>query len=817
METNLREEDYQGPFNSEVAENREVSSGEELSVAGNPMFRKVIRWLVYAAAFLVPLWFLPFSADVSEFNKQTLLFAAAGMGLVLYLVEIIKSGIVRYRPSKFYLLVFGLAAACAVSVIFSVNRTISLFGVAESRSVSLLSLLSLAVLFFLAMNVIEDRGRALKRILTVSLALAFIFGMLQIFGMFIFKGAFASRAFYTVGSLNALGILAAISLAFFSSYGSRGGNEEGDRSIFRHLNIFGYIGFVLALFLVILINWWPVWAVAFVSLLASTAFASAGDLGSFKAKRMRLFAIPMTIIVLGIFLMLVNFNWTSLKSKLPVEVAPSQKTSWKIALDSLKSKPLGHGAENFGVAYDKFKPASVANTIFYQVRFTDSVSEAANMVTEGGALAILAFLALLWFYGKELAEKVKNGFDGNAETGVVWAASIGLLAAFFLYPFGVTSMTVLFVLLILGLIPSLDLEQRERVINLENDAKYSFLGSLAFIIGLVSVMVAGYFTINNYIANTYIAKAQKAVDRNVAIEYYVESANNNPNDARTYRLLSQTVVAQLADDLKSGPKKDESRENYNARVQNEVASAVNIAIRATNVDPSDSRNWTNRGLIYENLLTLVGGADQAAVSTYNEALVRNPADPNTYLRIGNVYLAVADNIQRAISARQANLDFNAARRQIDDNLIKAGESYERAISIYNNFGQALYNLAVVYDRQNKIPDAIKQFEKLRAANPRDPSIAFQIGLLYYRNNQKDNAFTAWQQAVILFPNYSNARWYLSLVYEERGDLANALKQVEEIEKFNPDNEIVKQRLAQLHSGQRIIPPGKVLDQEPLNQ
>jgi tetratricopeptide (TPR) repeat protein len=273
----------------------------------------------------------------------------------------------------------------------------------------------------------------------------------------------------------------------------------------------------------------------------------------------------------------------------------------------------------------------------------------------------------------------------------------------------------------------------------------------------------------------------------------------------------------LAGDLKTGPKKDESPDNYNSRIQNQIASAINIALRATNVNPADSQNWTNRGLIYENLLTLVGGADQAAVNTYNESLARNPADPNTYLRIGNVYLSLADNIQRVINGKQSNINFAEARKQIDDNLIKAEESFKKAVSLYNNFGQALFNLAVVYDRQNKIPDAIKQFEKLRATNPRDPSMAFQIGLLYYRNNQKNDALTAWQQAVLLFPNYSNARWYLSLVYEERGDLDGALKQVEEIEKFNPDNELVRTRLVQLRSGKRIIPPDKVLDQQPLNQ
>jgi tetratricopeptide (TPR) repeat protein len=219
-------------------------------------------------------------------------------------------------------------------------------------------------------------------------------------------------------------------------------------------------------------------------------------------------------------------------------------------------------------------------------------------------------------------------------------------------------------------------------------------------------------------------------------------------------------------------------------------------------------------------MTLVGGADQAAVDMYNESLKRNPADPLTYLRIGNVYLSVADNLRAFINNPPANqagkIDFTAVRKQIDDNMVKAEDNFKKAISLYNNYGQALYNLAAVYDREGKLPEAIKQFEKLQATNQRDPSILFQLGLLYYRNNQKDNAFNAWQQAVVLFPNYSNARWYLSLVYEERGDLASALNQVQEIAKLNPDNEQVQQRLAQLEAGQRTIPPEKVLNKEPLD-
>ena len=798
----------------QYAETQEETGAVEYKEPAQPMFRNVIRWLVYAVVFLVPLWFLPFTADVREFNKQILLIIAASLGLVLYLVDIIKSGVVRYKPSSFYFPVFGLVGAGVISVIFSVNRMASLFGVGESRAAALITMTSLAVIFFLAVNIVEDKGKMLKKVMTASLALAFLFGILQIFGVYLFRGAgFASRAFNSVGSINMIGLLAAMSLAFFTSPGRNREDETESGWFVRAVRVLRYVGLVSAIFLAVLINWWPVWTVAFISLMASVALASASDASLVKNGRMRLFALPMALIVLGIFLMMINFNWTALKSKLPVEVAPAQRTSWGIALRSLKSRPLGHGAENFVIAYDKYKPSSIANTIFYQVRFGDATSEAANAAVEGGIPMVLAVLALLWFYGKELFGSVKRGFYGNKEAGAIWASSIGLLVAYFLYPFNTTAMTLLFLLLALGLISTS--QREERVIDLESDAKYSFLGSLAFIAGLVLVLVAGYFSANNYIANAFLAKATKSSDPTKAIEYYVESANGNPSDARTYRLLSQTIVKQLANDLRNGSKKDESREDYNARVQNEIASAVNIALRATTADPADSQNWVNRGLVYENLLTLVGGADQAAINTYNESLARNPADPNTYLRIGNVHLAVAESLQRAVSRGQAGADVGAVRRQIDENLTGAAESYNKAVALYNNFGQALYNLAVVYDRQNKLPDAIKQFEKLRAGNSRDPSMAFQIGLLYYRNNQKDAAFNAWQQAVVLFPSYSNARWYLSLVYEERGDLANALKQVEEIERFNPDSEMVRERLDKLRSGKRTIPPEKVLDQKPL--
>ena len=810
---------------------QEPDSQEEALPAGKPMFKKAIRWLIYVGVFLLPLWFLPFTSDVLEFNKQVLLVAVASVGLALYLVDIMRTGFLEVRQTKLYWPMLAFVTAGILSVIFSVNRFVSIFGSGINRSSSLISWAAFAILFYLAVNVIEDKGKNLRDILAVSLSVTFLIGTLQILGFSLFTGTiFSSPSFNTVGSMNGLGILAAASLVIF---GMSSNVKSGDRSWMRFVH---YAGFILALFIVILINWWVVWTITFVSLLSYVAFNSMelsrrreSDHSHARAK-MSLFAMPLAVIVLGIFLMLVNFNIGVLKSKLPIEVAPTHQTSFEISLDSLSSRPLGFGLENFQVAYDKFKPVDIANTVFYQVRFRDATSEIMNLAVEGGALMLLAFISLLWFYGRELLLRIKHGFNSDRATNAVWASSLGLIVAFFLYPFSISTMTVLITLLALIVLSKNvisfsetdeEVESEVRVFNLERDARYSFLGSLVFIVGLVLALVAGYFTVNNYIANAYLAKAAKSADHDVAIDYYVKSININSNDARVYRTLSQRIIVKLSEDIKNGPKEEEGRDQYNVRIQNSMAAAVEVATRATKVAPANAQNWFNRGVIYQNLIGLVSGADQAAINMFNESLARNLADPSAHLRIGNVFLTSAQNLRSIITnpprEQASQLDFTALRRQADEQLELAGESFQKAVSLYNNFGEALYNSAVVYDQQNKLTEATKQFERLQANNQNDPSILFQLGLLYYRNNRKDNAFRAWQQAVLLFPDYSNARWYLSLVYEERGDLKNALVQVEEIKRLNPDNELVQERLEQLRSGERLIPPGNVLDQEPLNQ
>jgi len=48
-------------------------------------------------------------------------------------------------------------------------------------------------------------------------------------------------------------------------------------------------------------------------------------------------------------------------------------------------------------------------------------------------------------------------------------------------------------------------------------------------------------------------------------------------------------------------------------------------------------------------------------------------------------------------------------------------------------------------------------------------------------------------------NYSNASWYLSVIYEEMGRVDDAIAQVEAVKQLNPGNQTVEQRLAALQT------------------
>lgn len=762
------------------------------------IYSKLSRWALVIGVLLLPLFFLPWSTSILEFNKQILLLVLAGAILILWLLHVVVSGQLSWRSNPLDKGIVALIIAVSLSTVFSITRFKSLFGLTVSLSDALVTLIALSIFYFGIVNLFDDKGSKARVVFGYSLFLVLIFGVLNMLGLGIFKyfnisifNFAASKTFNTVGSINSLGIVAAVSLPLFYKI-------KSSSFLFKHVNL---AGMFLAMAVLVILNWWVVWAVAIAGMATMIALDSLNNPG-FKLSK---FLLPMTVIVLGVFLMIVNFNFNFLKKNIPVEVAPSLSLSVNVAESVLKKNTFfGYGPENFSLAFDQYGAGKLANTTLSNIRFFDSTSQIINWAVQGGVVVLAALAFLFWLLVRGIFKTKLTEED----TGVI-STVVALVIGMFFYPFNITLMFVFFVVLSLT---TLSLwENNKKLFNVEERSSTSLISSLGFIGGLILVLVGSYFGATLYISDVKYAQALTSQDINKTADLLVKAINWNGQDDRYYRGSSQAALILLSMELN----KKENDIEKETKIQNHLSSAINLAKSATEIAPRESINWSNLGDVYQNLMVLVDGVDKLAEDSYLKAAELRPGDASFYNKIGSMYLIKADLSSQLFARGGANA--TKFKQEIMPNLIRAEENFKKAIEISDSFGLAIYNLGTIYDRMGKIKEAINQLEKIAPYNSNQPTIAFELGLLYYRDNQKDKVFKQLQRAVLLSPNFANARWYLGLLYEERQDIPSAIDQMEKILNIeaNRDNQEVLKKLDELRNGKKTIPPKKVLDQKPL--
>ncbi|MEK7203525.1 MAG: tetratricopeptide repeat protein [Patescibacteria group bacterium] len=759
---------------------------------------KYARMLVYILVFLVPLFFLPFTSEILEFNKQFLIFALSAAGLILYLGQVIRTGqlVLKKSLANYGVLVF-LGAALLVSLLSSF-RYQSIFGGFEAGFYeSLVSSASFAILFFLILNVFgvrqgTDHNTAkndvlkLLNIFGTSLFSALLLGVLVMFKVPVFKLLGMNRdIFSTAGTFNVLGIISAFLMILAFS------------GVLKN-NFFSYVripALFLSLFVLFVINWWILWLVAIIGLVFVMASNSLSDW------RISNYFWPLVVILLAVVSMLLNFNLAGILSiDLPLEVAPSFSSSFKIAREVLtKNTFFGVGPENFSLAYDLYKPISVNNTVFWNVRFQEATSELFNIIISFGVIGLVAFLFLIWI-GLKLSFKNYG----------LMPLFIVLVAAWVLYPYNMTlGFSFWFLLGVLALLASG--KNDELTVNLEKSPKHSLITSVSFVGILVLVIIGFYFLTLRYVANLKFAKALTTQDVDRQTEFLVDAINLSRSEGLYSRSMADLLVSRINQELRSlnNVKTARERQDIISRIQNFSVTAINLSNEITQRHGEEAFNWFSRALVYESLINIVDGSEDWAIRIYDEYSKRSPKDPVPYLKKGSINLTRADFLRQL---NQVNL-----RSQVSLHLKSAEENYQKAIELKSNYVLAIYNLGVVYERQGRVKDAIRQLELTRSANPLDANISLQLGLLYYRDNQKDQAFNEFQKAISIFPDFSNARWYLALLYEERGRIDNALEELRKIEVLNPDNQVLKSKINELEAGRRSIPPQRVTGIRPLEE
>ncbi|MFC1663745.1 tetratricopeptide repeat protein [Patescibacteria group bacterium] len=746
--------------------------------------QKISRVALYLLIFLLPLFFLPQTANTLDFNKQALLLFLVFISLISWLIKTLVSGKLEINLSPLNLPVIFLFLVCGLSTIFSLWTYGSFWGYPLNVSAGLLSLLGFIVFYFLIGNILTEKKEifSVLFIFIFSGFLACLFGIFQVFGKFVLPWDFAKiTSFNTIGTLNSLSIFLAcllplvLALAFL---------------IKKVMRFFLAVMGVIMIVGLVLINFWVSWLVLMTGIAVFLIFLIVNLK---KKQRTNWIFLPMALLVLALFFITFKISLPGLP-QIPIEVSPSQRAELNIARESLIENPvLGSGPGTFFYNFAKYKSKDLNETIFWNVRFSSGASEILDRLITTGILGMISLFFLIgtffWLGFKYLREKIETAKENTS-----WVLGLGIFSSFsgmflaqIFYPanFSIS----FFFWLLLGSFVGLSLS-KTKTWNLEPSAPITIGISFLLVLVLIFGLGLGFIGVQKYLGEIKYIKSTEAWQKGEtekAINYLTEAINLNPNLDRNFREISQLYLLQLnkvlgRDDLSTKEIQDQS--------QIFIGNAINFSKRATDLNPENVANWNVRGFIYRNMIGILGGAENWAVISYQRAVELEPNSPFALAEIGRVYLAKVDILED--------------EPEIAENLVLAKENFEKSLELKSDYAPAHFQIAMIYVREENIDQAIKKLEQTKQVAPNDTGLAFQIGLLYYQDEQLEKARTEFERAITLDENYSNARYFLGLIYDRQGKRSSAISQFEKIEELNPENQEVKKILENLITGKDIL-------------
>ncbi|MDD2753697.1 MAG: tetratricopeptide repeat protein [Candidatus Portnoybacteria bacterium] len=763
----------------------------------------VIKGGLYLLAFLTPVFFLPFNLNVLELNKQLLLVVFCLVLLIAWLGKMMAEGRMELKKSWLNIGLALFAIFSLISAVVSKNLYLGLVGSGSVINEAFFSLVALLIIFFVLVNNIKSREEMINSvsILIFSGLIAGLFGAFQLAGKFLLPLDFAKIAnFNSVGSVNSLEFLLASLMVLAAVLFT-----ENETPVWRRI----FYGIAAFLFLIMILSinfanvWWALLVVAII--IISLGIINRGQMSQFRL------ALPMLVLAFAVLMLLpirLNlFTWLSV----PSEVAPSWSASMDIDRQVLKKKPIfGVGPGEYSYAYGLYRDKVLNQTDFWSVRFNQGVSKIASQpVTLGIAGSLTWAVILIGFAAYGLFVLIKRRGRNWPLTLAIFSSWLVLALSQFFYG---TNLTLEFAFwFMLGLsflcLKTLATKGEEAEIEIEKipamsvsfdrTSPFASLLSFSFVVVLVLTISALYLGGSYYYADILYQKGITAVNAKNDIDggtvKIKDAVMLNPYNDLYLRTLSRAALQKVTQEIA----KPQSAER-DANIQNLIATAINIGKRSTDLAPLNVDNWVQRAAIYRAVIGYINGAEQWAFDAYSEASKLEPQNPSYYYELGSTYVLGSDILTQA-----AQKDKEAAARQ-KDYLAKAEEALKKSIDAKPDYAQALFELAMVYSRTGQTNEAIASMIKTRNLYPQDIGVAFQLGLLYYKKSDWNSAKAELERAVLIDQNYSNARYFLGLVYDQLGNKPAATEQFNKVLALNPDNQDIKNILANLQAGKPAI-------------
>lgn len=767
-------------------------------------FKDVVRYAVYTLFFLMPLFFLPWTTNVLEINKQVLLVILSIVALVAWLGASVAKKQLVFKKGWLNAVPMLFLGAVFLSSLTSLGGYQTWIGQASQEYVSFLTTAVFVLLFYVLVNTMNET-KVQQKALCALLFSSAIAGLVTLFGLFDLAHlpfSFAQdTGFNTVGTINGFTIFM-MTMMFLGSalWLVSGGKDKlipstGEGFIMRASIIFTSF---MALLLMIVVDFWVFWVVAIAGVLLLCVFSFFK--GAEFESPLR-FVFPFIILLISVLFLFVG---TPFSVDITMVVSPSYETSWDITKATLAEGGsqlfFGSGPGTFLYDYLEHKPLILNESVFWNIRFDQAKSFFLTQFAHLGLVGTLLWIVLMgWVATKALNRLV---FERNhKEWKMTYVLFIGwavILLSHFLYA---SNMTLHFLLWgLTGLLASQVLT-KDRRSNFQESPRMGLALSAGFVVVSLGVIASLFISVQRYGAEMAFEKAtelnQSGADTTEVIDVMEAAVAFNGFSDTYYRNLSSAYLTQakaLISTVEGEPTTEQTQE-----IVEYVTASINAIGKATELEPNYASNWSMRGSVYRNVMSFAQGAEDHAAASLERAIELEPNNPVHYTNLGRVYLAIADRATELKTAEDAELATVAAEQE-QVLLTSAEESFTKAIELKADYASAHYYLAATYERQGKTEEAVTRLIALRNHNMTDMGVAFQLSLMLIRIEEYDAARTELERIIELVPNHSNAMWYLSAVYEIQGDLDAAITIAETVLALNPGDDMISARLEALRAG-----------------
>jgi len=710
---------------------------------------KILRIILILAFSLFAIFSFNFGFGDDIFLRFLFLLLSAALGLFLFIIEALKKKEGIVLPPIFYLL-FAFLIFSFFAAYFSADFYNSLFGFLGESPKSLLGFAAFIIISFLVVQVFNKEFVWIFKpfFIAAYLILALIFILLTHFKI---QLSFLSLSYLPMqlGIFFIIGYFLIINLlqnknAFSKSF-----------SVFLTILIF-------YLLLSFDSQWlWVLFAFgALLNFLAHHLYLPKED--RFPVD------IKLVAFALALFFTISQINFTFIP-KTPPEFFLLYNTSFDISLNAVKERPFfGWGLNNFELAFAKYKPQYINASNFYNVDFQSPKTFYEEMFVGlgiGGGILFILVLILNAYY-------IIVNFKKDLEIFVPLAIFYFLIIiSGFIAPFSSLILYLLFISITLTALLVKENFNASFSLNKEIVAILSGVFILVVILSLVSrfLIASYYFTLAalSQNENQKITFAQQAIAFNPYQPLYIQQYSaylfnlaqqktfSSKPDFEKIALLAQTALLnaqRLSNQYNLRPNFKYylatlyvQGQIYANKPEEFLNEAEKLIKQAISLSPRNVIYKTYLGDIYFNKALLK--KDEAAFNekkslleqakkVYEEARAMTPIYAPVYFGLAQIYEQEQDlelakqNFLIAVQLSPQNIDFrfNLARILYNIALNKYNPSstdewqvskkyLEDILENVPNYSNALYLMALIYEKEGDIVKAKQNLQKLTEILP----------------------------------------------------------------------------------------------------